>query len=124
MLKNKRPVPAKPKESIEDKEDALTQSLCDLAIELIEQEDSDTMSDSLKQKEGEFRKIIRKAFQQKNDELLYEALERSKYADGNAYQFLKESIDEASETLIVRRDEGKLEINAFIIPMFVHTAGG
>lgn len=125
MLKNKRPASVKPKESSEEKYDALIQSLCDLAIELVEQGDSGTMSDALKQKESDFRKIIKKSLLQKKDEVLYEALERTKYADDHAYRFLKSSIEEASEVLIVRRNEGgALEINAFVIPMFVHTTGG
>ena len=125
MQKNKRPSAAKPKESTEDKDDALAQALCDLAIELLEQEDSDSMHDSLKQKQSDFDKLIKKCLRQKEDDILYEALERSKYADEHAHQFLKGHIDEASEILIVRRDEGKtLEMNAFVIPMFVRTIGG
>jgi hypothetical protein len=125
MPKNKRPPPRKSVDSPEEKEDALTQKLCDLAIDLVEQEDSESMTDSLKQAENDFQKIIRKCLYQKKDDVLYEALERTKYADSSAYQLLKDSIDEASEIIVFRRDEGRdLEVNAFVIPVFAHTNGG
>lgn len=125
MPKNKRPVPRKSSASPEDKEDALTQKLCDLAIDLVEQEDSETMSASLKQAENDFHKLIKKCLYQKKDEILYAALERAKYADSGAYLFLKGSIEETSETILVGRDDGRtLEVNAFVIPMFARTAGG
>ena len=125
MPKNKRPVPRKSSASPEDKEDALTQKLCDLAIDLVEQEDSETMSASLKQAGNDFHKLIKKCLYQKKDEILYAALERAKYADSGAYLFLKGSIEETSETILVGRDDGRtLEVNAFVIPMFARTAGG
>ncbi len=125
MQKNKRPAPRKSSESAESKEDALTQMLCDLAIELVEQEDSESMSDSLKQKEIDFQKIIKKSLQQKKDDILYTALERTQYADSGAWRFLKEAIEETSEIILIRRDaETSFEVNAFVIPMFVHTTGG
>ena len=66
MAQNKRPAPKKANPSSEEKDEALTQKLCDLAIELVEQEDSASMSDSLKQKEGEFHKLIKKSLFQKS----------------------------------------------------------
>lgn len=125
MPKNKRPIPKKSSESSEDKEDALTQKLCELAIDLAEQEDNESMSDSLQQKESDFHKSIKKCLYQKKDDILYEALERTKYADSSAYRFLKGHIEEASEIVFIRRDEGNtFEVNAFVIPLFVHTIGG
>ncbi|MGZ3238219.1 MAG: DUF2863 family protein [Burkholderiaceae bacterium] len=125
MPKNKRPVPKKSNPSPEEKDDAVTQLLCDLAIDLVEQEDGESMRDELKQKEGEFNKLIRKALNQKKDDVLYESLERTKYADINAYQFLKDSIEEAAGTIVFRRDDGNaVEVNAFVIPLFVWSKGG
>jgi hypothetical protein len=125
MPKNKRPTPRKSVASPEEQEDALTQKLCELAIDLAEQEDSESMTDSLKEKESDFQKIIKKCLYQKKDDILYEALERAKYADSSAYQLLKDSIGEASEVIVFRRDEAHdLEVNAFVIPLFAQTHGG
>jgi hypothetical protein len=125
MPKNKRPVPRKPTVSPQEKDDALTQKLCDLALELAEQEDSETMSDALRQRNSDFGKLVKKTLYQKKDEILYEALERSKYADIGAYRLLKERIEETSESIVTARADGKnVEIDAFVIPMFVHTLGG
>jgi len=88
MPKNKRPVPRKPTVSPQEKDDALTHKLCELALELAEQEDSDTLSDALRQRNSDFNKLVKKTLYQKKDEILYEALERSKYADIGAYRLL------------------------------------
>jgi hypothetical protein len=133
MPKNKRPAPRKSAPSPEEKEDALIQQLCDLAITLVEQEGSEEEGD---EKEGdekvsdapaqaELHKIIRKCLNRKQDDILYEALERSKYADIDAWQLLKEQMDEASEVTLIRREQAAdFEINAFVIPVFARTDGG
>ena len=125
MPKNKQPVSRKSGPSPEDKEDALTQKLCDLAIDLVEQEDSETMSAALTQAENDFHKLIKKCLYQKKDEILYAAIERARYADSGAHLFLKACVEETAETIVVERDDGPaLEVNAFVIPMFIRTAGG
>lgn len=122
MPKNKRPAPRKSSQTLEDKDDALPQSLADLALELVEREDGGL---ELPDKEVALQKLIRKLLQQKNDEVLYDAVERAKYADVDAYQYLRGHIEEASSTVVVRR-EGKpaMEINAFVVPLFVRSTGG
>ena len=125
MPKNKRPAPRKP--TPEDKDEVVTQLLCDLALDLVEQEDSDeaNMSDVLRQKEIDFHKLIQKTLHQSKDEVLYEAIERAKYADVGAYQYLRSNIEEASGTVLVQRDgAAAIEVNAFVIPLFVHSTGG
>jgi hypothetical protein len=125
MPKSKRPTLRKSSNAPKEKEDALMQTLCDLALDLAEQEDSESMSDALRQKESEFNKLVKRSIFQKKDEILYEALERTKYADIGAYQLLKERIEEASEVIVTARADGKnIEINVFLIPMFVYTIGG
>lgn len=125
MPKNKRPAPRKPNVSPEEKDEALAQRLCDLAIDLVEQEDSDTMSAALQQADIDFHKLIRKCLYQKKDEILYSGLERAKYADSGAYLLLKGSIEESAETIVVHRENGPdQEVNAFVIPLFVGTTGG
>src|SRR6185295_19876405 len=106
MPKNKRPAPRKAEPSPEEKDDALTQSLCDMALELVEQEDGETMGDALKQMEADFQKLIRKCLNQKKDDILYESVERARDVDGGAWQFLKNSIEEAAGTIVFKRDEG------------------
>ena len=125
MAKNKRPPPRKP--SPEDKDEVITQLLCDLALDLAEQEDSDDakQSDMLRQKETDFQKLIRKTLHQNKDEVLYGAIERAKYADVGAYQYLRGAIEEASATALIQREgAAAMEINAFVIPLFVHSSGG
>jgi hypothetical protein len=130
MPKNKRPAPRKSVPSPEEKEDALIQQLCDLAIALVEQEGSEESEDSLDLDDAsatqvELRRAVRKCLQRKQDDILYETLERCKYADIDAWQLLKESIEEASETMLIRREQGAdIEINAFVIPVFARTDGG
>jgi hypothetical protein len=132
MPKNKRPAPRKSAPSPEEKEDALIQQLCDLAITLVEQEggaeDDDKEGDeqvSGAAAQAELLKIIRKCLNRKQDEILYEALERSKFADIDAWQLLKEQMDEASEITLIRREQAAdFEINAFVIPVFARTDGG
>ena len=123
MAKNKRPVPRK--ETPEDKDDVVKQLLCDLALELVEQEDSASMSAVLRQKELDFHKLITKTLHQKKDEVLYDAIERARDADVGAWQYLRSQIEEASATVMIRRDgAAEMEINAFVIPIFVHSTGG
>lgn len=145
MPKNKRPAPRKageadklqqrsrphqlnqPNEWADDKDEIQTQALCDLAIFLAEQDDSEDAAEveARRQSHADLHKVIRKSLQQKKDEILYDAIERTRYADSAAFQFLKTSIEEASEVLLVRRDNGKaLELNVFVIPLFARVAGG
>lgn len=125
MPKNKRPVPRKAANTPEDKDEAVTQSLCDLALELSEQEDSETNSAELRQKAIDFQRLIRKNLNQKKDEVLYDAIERAKYEDVGAYQFLRSNIEEAASTFVLRREGAPaMEINAFVVPLFVHSSGG
>lgn len=125
MSKSKRSSPGKSVESPEEQEEALTQNLLELARDLAHQEDRVAMTASLQQKKTDFEKLIKKCLHQKKDDILYEALERATYEDRDAYPFLKSSIEEASEIIVFRRDEGPdLEVNAFVIPVFAHTNGG
>ncbi len=125
MPKNKRPVPRKSQPTPEDKDDALTQSLCQLALDLAEREDGESMSESLREQEQELQKLVRKVLHQKKDTVLYEAVELARDEDVGAYQLLRASIEEAAATVLVRREGAPtMEINAFVIPLFVHSTGG
>jgi hypothetical protein len=123
MPKNQRPVPRKSSVEPEEDDDVMAQALADLALDIVEREGGDATQ--LRQKEDEFNRMVRNALRKKNDELLYGAIDRAKYADIEAWQYLRRQVEEAGATMMIRRD-GKPteEINAFLVPMFVHSSGG
>ncbi|HEY0844285.1 MAG TPA: DUF2863 family protein [Noviherbaspirillum sp.] len=125
MSKNKKTTPKKHAALPEDQDDALTHSLVSLAVEITGLKDSVSMQDALKPRQGELQKLIRKCLQQRKDDVLLEALETTLDEDSDAYLLLKEAIEDASENILFRRDDGReLEVNAFVIPLFAHTDGG
>ena len=123
MPKNKRPVPRKSAAAPEDDADVMAQALADLALDIVEREEGDAADMHLK--EDEFAKLVRNALRKKNDEVLYGAIERAKYTDIGAWQYLRAHVEEAGATMMIRRD-GKPteEIVAFLVPLFVHSTGG
>ena len=123
MPKNKRPVPRKSAAAPEEDADVMAQALADLALDIVEREDGD--SSDLRLKEDEFSRLVRNALRKKNDELLYGAIERAKFTDVEAWQYLRAQVEDAAATMMIRRD-GKPaeEINAFLVPLFVHSKGG
>ncbi|MBB5607453.1 MULTISPECIES: DUF2863 family protein [unclassified Janthinobacterium] len=125
MPKNKRPVPRKSANTPEDKDEAVTRMLCTMALNLAEQEDSVSQSTVLAEQAVEFGRIIRKTLNQKNDEVLYDAIDRAKYEDVGAYQYLRQQIEEASSVVVIRRENApSMEINAFVVPLLVQSTGG
>lgn len=126
MPKNKRPVPRKCAAAPADEDEALAHALSELALDLAEQEHSeDEEAAELALKEDEFNKLVRNALRKKNDEALYDAIERGRDADVGAYQYLRSHIEEASATVMLRKEgTPAMEINAFAVPVFVHSTGG
>ena len=126
MPKNKRPVPRKPTTTPGEDDDVMAQTLADLALELAEQEHADEEdAPALRLKEDEFGKLLRNALRKKNDEVLYGAIERARYADVGAYQYLRSHIEEAAANVVLRKEGGPaMEVNAFAVPLFVHSNGG
>ncbi|MES2261358.1 MAG: DUF2863 family protein [Pseudomonadota bacterium] len=125
MPKNKRPAPRKNSTPPEEKEDLLSEALCALALELAEQEDRDTQSDALREKEADFQRLVRKYLNQQKDDVLYGAIELAKFEDVDAYRLLRDTVEEAAGTALLRREGAPaMEINAFAIPLFVHSTGG
>jgi hypothetical protein len=113
--------PAKP----HDDEAELPQQLCDLALDIAELEDAQSDDDTLRQKRGELNKLVKRAIFKKRDGLLYEAMLLAKDAELAALQILKERVEEAAEVVVTKGADGKnVEINVFMIPMFVSTTGG
>jgi hypothetical protein len=108
-----------------DDEDELPQQLCDLALDIAEREAGEIQDDALSQKRGELNKLVKRAIFQKKDHLLYEALLLAKDTELAAFVVLKERADELAEVVVTAAAAGKnIEINAFMIPMFISTVGG
>jgi hypothetical protein len=75
--------------------------------------------------EREFPLLVKQCLLHKDDDTLYEAIETARRRDLDAGLLLKETADEQAETAIIRRDDGRqYEVNAFVIPLFVHSTGG
>ncbi len=90
MQKNKRPVPCKmgelnklnqPSARTNDKDEIQVQTLCDLAIVLVDQDDSEDAAeiDARRRSHADLHKVIRKSLQQKKDEILYDAIRHSAF---------------------------------------------
>lgn len=126
MPKNKRPAPRKPAAAAVADDDVMAQALADLALALSEQEHAEEEDSALlAAREDEFGKLLRNALRKKNDEVLYGAIERARDADVGAYQFVRSQIEEAAATLVLRKEGGPaMEVNAFAVPLFVHSTGG
>jgi hypothetical protein len=125
MKKRNQPGSAKSATPPEIHDDATIRTLVTLALDLTGLDDYETLPEDLKKKKTDFQKTIRKCLHQKKDGVLAEALESAWEEDSDAHAVLKESIEEASEIIVFRRDEGpELEVNAFVIPLFAHSAGG
>ncbi|QYF92929.1 hypothetical protein KY495_19785 [Massilia sp. PAMC28688] len=134
MPKNKRPVPRKSHTPALDEAELLSRQLATLALALAESEHGDDTDEdgedepgqaSVAEQRAAFDKLLRNALRNKNDEVLYGAIEMARDEDVGAYAFLREAIGEASATLVVRK-EGRpaMEVTAFAIPLFVGSEGG
>lgn len=130
MSNNKHPAPSKHEhlspEELADREESMSRELAELAIDIAALDHGKTGEVAAgKQKQGELRRLIRKHLQQKGDAVLYEAIERAREGRAGAFELLVEAIHEASEIVIIRKDDGStLEVNAFVIPVFVRSIGG
>jgi hypothetical protein len=123
MPKNKKPVPRKTASSAEPDTDALAQALADLALDVAEGEENDP--ELAAAQEEELLVAIRKALRKKRDEVLYGAIELARFTDPEACRLLRSHIGEQSATLHLRREnEPELEVDAFLIPLFVRSTGG
>jgi hypothetical protein len=125
MPKNKRPVPRKSATPPEEKEDVLAAALCALALELAEQEEADTLGEELAGKELEFKRLVRRYLNGSKDDILYQAIDLASHEDVGAYQLLRGAVEEAAASVPLRREGAPpQEIDAFAIPVFVHSQGG
>jgi len=130
MPKNKRPVPRKSATSPEVKDEQNTTELCALALDLSDGEANPdivaaaTRAD-LAQKAIEFQRLLRRLLTQGKDEVLYGAVELARDESVDGYRYLKGAIEEGAANLVLRREGSpEIEIDAFAIPVFVHSQGG
>jgi hypothetical protein len=130
MPNNKRPAkgpsaqpnrkPAKPAEADPDE---LAQNLVDLALEITERESGDPAT--LAARRQELTVLIRRLLRRKHDDVLGGAIEVARYTDADCCRLLRERVEEEAATLHVRGDDDvEMEIDAFMIPLFVHSTGG
>jgi hypothetical protein len=124
MPNHKRPAPRKPKaQAAEPDHEAVSQNLVDLALEITEREDLD--AETVASRENDVQTLVRRALRRGHDEVLYGAIDLARYTDPAACRWLREHIDEQAATLRLRGDDDtELEIDAFMIPLFVHSTGG
>ncbi|WP_323141772.1 DUF2863 family protein [Massilia phyllosphaerae] len=123
MPKNKRPAPRKPvKQAAEPDHEALAQNLVDLALEIAEREDLEPAV--LAAREQDVQTLVRRALRRKHDEVLYGAIELARYTDPGACRWLRDKIEEEAATVHAHEGDEELEIDAFMIPMFVTSTGG
>ena len=122
MPKNKKPAPRKSAESPEQKDEAMTRQLCALSAYLA---GNPAKNATTVQNREDFYKIIKKCLHQKKDDILYEALEWTRHDAVRAHVLLKEAMEEVAEVVVIPRAGGvATEVNAFVIPLFLHTTGG
>ena len=122
MPKSKKPVARKAVDSPEQKDETLTRQVCALAMYLA---DSPKPNATTAQNRDDFYRLLKKSLHQKKDDILYDALDRIKHEGGAAYLFLKSVIEELAEVVVIQRpDTPAVEINAFVMPLFLHSTGG
>jgi hypothetical protein len=122
MPKTKRPAPRKPVKSAEPDHEALAQNLADLALEITEREDLEPAI--LAAREQDVLTLVRRALRRKHDEVLYGAVELARYTDPAACRWLRDKIEEEAATLRTHDGDEELEVDAFMIPLFVTSTGG
>jgi hypothetical protein len=127
MPKNKRPAPRKTAKQAEEADhEALAQNLVDLALDISETDPDDLQASARKpQLEQDLLVLIRRALRRQHDEVLYGAIEAARYTDPDCCRLLQDHIEEEAATLRLRDGDGaELEIDAFMIPLFVSSTGG
>lgn len=125
-MKTKKPsFSAKPNASAAEPDEMLANRLLKLALELREVNVYAELPDEMKKAQADLHRAIRKCLQQKRESALDEALELAFEEDVQAYRVLRSQIEEMSNTLLVHRDNAPtIEVNAFVVPLFIHTKGG
>jgi hypothetical protein len=123
MPRHKRPLPRKSNNVQEPDVDSQAQALADLALEIVEDEEHNPAL--LAEREEELLTQVRRALRKKHDEVLYGAIELARYSDPDGCRFLRNRVEEEAATLRIRREGApEMEIDAFLVPLFVQSNGG
>lgn len=123
MPRHKRPLPRKSNNITEPDFESQAQALADLALAIVEREDEDPQQQA--GSESELATEVRRALRRRHDEVLYGAIELARYSDPEACRLLRGRIEEEAATLRIRREGApEFEIDAFLVPLFVQSAGG
>lgn len=121
MPRNKRPLPRKSNNTPQSNPDAQLRELSMLALTVIERGEAGTDSP----REEELLTLVRRALRRKHDEVLYGAVEFTKLSDPDACRYLRDRIEEEAASQRIRREGApELEIDAFMVPLFVRSLGG
>lgn len=125
MKKTKHPPAPKAVAPSEERDEILSDRLVSLALDLRETGVYAVLPDALQKAQADLRRTIRKCLQQKREQALDEAIERTYDEDADAYRVLRAEVEDLSGTILFHRDTGPdVEVNAFVVPFFVHTTGG
>jgi uncharacterized small protein (DUF1192 family) len=124
MPKPKRPAPRKAaRQEAQADHEGLAQNLVDLALEITEREDLEPAT--LAAREADVLTLVRRALRRKHDEALYGAIDIARFTDPDACRYLRDKIEEEAATLHLRIEgEPDVEVDCFMIPLFVHSTGG
>jgi hypothetical protein len=121
MPRNKRPLPRKSNNTPQPNLDAQVRELSTLALTIVERGEDESGSP----REDELLTLVRRALRRKHDEVLYGAVEYTKYSDPDACRYLRGRIEEEAASQRIRREGApELEIDAFVLPLFVKSRGG
>lgn len=121
MPRNKRPLPRKSNNTPQPNPEAQVRELSSLALTIVERGEPDTGS----AREIELLTLVRRALRRKHDEVLYGAVEYTKYSDPDACRYLRARIEEEAASQRIRREGApEIEIDAFVVPLFVKSRGG
>lgn len=129
MKKSKSSTGGKSETAAAEPDEVLAGRMLNLALDLRESDAYTVLPDALQKVRADLRKAIRKCLQQQREAALDEALERCFEEDTEAHRVLRDNVEEMSGTLLLRRMDGQnsgpdMEVNAFVVPLFVHTTGG
>ncbi len=121
MPRNKRPLPRKSNNTPQPNTDAQLRELSTLALTVIERGEAETGS----AREEELLTLVRRALRRKHDDVLLGAIDNTRYSDPDACRYLRSLVGEEAASQRIRKEQGpEIEIDAFMIPLFVRSTGG
>jgi hypothetical protein len=121
MPRNKRPLPRKSNNTPQPSADAQLRELSTLALTIVERDEIDSGST----REEELLTLVRRALRRHHDDVLDGAIEYTKFTDPDACRYLRAVVEEEASSQRLRREGApEIEIDAFMIPLFVRSTGG